>query len=119
MCGTFTCPAALSSCYDGPCPINEDKLHLTKQYRGIENRVMQAISWQVGSRPSFFFPACPTSWEAPINITNANRTAAKAIGDLMGKNLLHDADEVNAMKGPKTTRMPRADLVVWPRIWSS
>ena len=39
--------------------------------------------------------------EAPINITNANRTAAEAIGDLMGKNLLHDADEVNAMKGPE------------------
>ena len=38
--------------------------------------------------------------EGPINITNANETA-KAIGDLMGKNLLHDADEVNAMKGSK------------------
>ncbi|CAJ1328583.1 unnamed protein product [Effrenium voratum] len=39
--------------------------------------------------------------EGPINITNANETAAKAIRDLMGKNLLHDADEVNAMKGSK------------------
>ncbi|CAJ1440128.1 unnamed protein product, partial [Effrenium voratum] len=93
-----TCPAALSSCYDGSQPT----IHLTKQHRGIEGRVMAGYILASWITAFLFLPSLSYKLaEAPINITNANRTAAEAIGDLMGKNLLHDADEVNAMKGPE------------------
>ncbi|CAJ1340804.1 unnamed protein product, partial [Effrenium voratum] len=97
MCGMGMCRAALSSRSRGPVPINEANFILNEaMLRTTAGHVLASWITAFLFLPSLSYKLA----EAPINITNANETAAKAIGDLMGKNLLHDAKEVNGMESP-------------------
>ena len=97
VCGMGMCRAALSSCSRGPVPINEANFILNEaMLRTTAGHVLASWITAFLFLPSLSYKLA----EAPINITNANETAAKAIGDLMGKNLLHDAKEVNGMESP-------------------